>query len=146
MDELLEQQVQDGSTKTRDRRRRGGKQNELAVENRSTAQLRDSIKELNNKVKKLNSLVNKLSINHKAIKEKDEVVKKVRETSKMKNDFRQSDVRDRIDFSTVEDIFDDLWAEDIGSMLFSVVNLTMMGVILISGFLWFKLDTYEKNN
>ena len=63
----------------------------------------------------------------------------------MKDDFRQSDVRDRIDFTTVEDIFDDLWAEDIGSMLFSVVNLTMVGVILISVFLWFKLDTYEKN-
>ena len=63
-----------------------------------------------------------------------------------KQEFRDSDVQQRIDFTPVEEIFDDLWAEDIGSMFFSVVNLTMVGVILVSGFLWFKLDTYEKNN
>ena len=55
-------------------------------------------------------------------------------------------MRERIDFSSVEDIFSELWAEDIGGMIFTVVNLTMVGVILISGFLWLRLDAYEKNN
>ena len=63
-----------------------------------------------------------------------------------KQDFREGNVIDRIDFRPVQEIFDDLWDEDIGGMFFSVVNLTMVGVILVSGFLWFKLDNYEKNN
>ena len=74
------------------------------------------------------------------------MVQKLEGLAQEKQEFRDSDVQQRIDFTPVEEIFDDLWAEDIGGMFFSVVNLTMVGVILVSGFLWFKLDTYEKNN
>lgn len=55
-------------------------------------------------------------------------------------------MKSRIDFTPIDDIFEDLWAEEIGGKFFSVVNLTMVGVICVSGYLWFKLDQYEKNN
>ena len=87
-----------------------------------------------------------LTDNHREIANKQSLIQKLEGLAQEKQEFRDSDVQQRIDFTPVEEIFDDLWAEDIGSMFFSVVNLTMVGVILVSGFLWFKLDTYEKNN
>ena len=73
-------------------------------------------------------------------------MKRLKEGEAVKAEFREVDARSRIDFRPVDDIFDGLWAEDIGGMFFSIVNLSMVGVIIVSGYLWFKLDKFEQMN
>ena len=84
--------------------------------------------------------------NHAEISQKQSIVQRLKDGEADKAEFRDTDVRSRINFTPVDDIFDDLWAEDIGGMFFSLVNLTMVGVILVSGYLWLKLDDYERKN
>ena len=53
-------------------------------------------------------------------------------------------IKQKIDFSEVEDIFDDVIAEELkGGVVFSLVNLSMACVIAISGYLWYKLNKVD---
>ena len=80
---------------------------------------------------------------HKEISDKQSIVKRLMDNEQGKEDFRSGDINSRIDFGPVDEIFDGLWEEDIGGKFFSIVNLTMVGVIAVSGYLWFKLDKFE---
>ena len=40
----------------------------------------------------------------------------------------------------VDEIFDDIVAEELNSVVFSMFNISMMCVMGVSGYLWFKLN------
>ena len=147
MDEILEQQVKEGQVNTRNRRRgRGQSENETIVNNPQTQALKDTIAKLDSKVSTLSTKLNKLTSLHKEISQKQSIVQKLKENESIKGEFRKGDIKSRIDFTPIDEIFDGLWEDDIGGMFFSVVNLIMLCVIIVSGYLWFKLDKFEKNN
>lgn len=45
----------------------------------------------------------------------------------------------------MDDIFDDIVAEEIESIFFSLFNASMVCVMCVSAYLWFKLDKLESN-
>lgn len=50
-------------------------------------------------------------------------------------------IKSKIDFRDVEDIFDDVIDDELKTgVVFSVVNGSMLCVIIISAYLWFKLN------
>ena len=56
-------------------------------------------------------------------------------------------MRKRVDFTEIDRIFDDVVenSDDIGGgIFFSTVNICMAIVILVSGWLWMKLDQAER--
>ena len=116
----------------------------MVVENAETKKIRDQIALLNRAIQGLKSKLKSLTVAYNDITKKKDDIQKIKANEQVKEDFRQSDIRSKIEFEPVDEIFDSLWAEDIGGMFFSLVNITMIGVIIVSAYLWFKLDKYEK--
>ena len=114
------------------------------MENTETKRVRDQISALTRSIQGLKAKLKQLSAIYNQISDKQRVIESLKANEKTKQDFRQGDIRQRIEFGPVDEIFDGLWAEDIGGMFLSVVNITMIGVIAVSAYLWFKLDKYEK--
>ena len=101
---------------------------------------------MNDKAQVLNTKVSRLNQLHKEISGKQPFVTKLKANEAVKGDFRKADINSRIDFRPVDEIFDGLWEDDIGSMFISVVNLIMLCVMIVSGYLWYRLDKFEQNN
>lgn len=52
-------------------------------------------------------------------------------------------VRERVSFTAVDDIMDDIIDEKLHSVLFSITNLSMVFVMAVSAYLWFKLNKVD---
>jgi len=53
-------------------------------------------------------------------------------------------IKSKIDYRDVERIFDDVIDEELKSgVVMSLVNFSMLCVIVVSGYLWFKLNKAE---
>jgi len=69
--------------------------------------------------------------------------KRVRRTND--RDAKVGLIKQKIDFSDVEDIFDDVIDEELKSgVFFSTINLSMVCVMGVSAYLWFKLDKLDR--
>ena len=63
---------------------------------------------------------------------------------KSNRDVKLAYIKQTIDFRDVDDIFDDIVDEQLTQgLVFSVVNGSMVMVMVISGYLWWKLNKAE---
>ena len=49
-------------------------------------------------------------------------------------------VTERVDFKEVDGIFDDIIDEELNSVFYSLINLSMVCVMAVSAYLWLKLS------
>ena len=53
-------------------------------------------------------------------------------------------IKNTIDFREVDDIFDNIVDEQLNQgLVFSLINMSMVCVMIISGYLWWKLNKAE---
>ena len=124
----------------------------MEVNNRDTSLLMGRVQSLKQQIRELNGAIKDLINLNDKIGKKSEIVDKILKENANEKTVRRANDRDaklelikqKIDFRDVEDIFDDVIAEELkGGVVLSLVNFSMVCVIAVSGYLWFKLNKVD---
>ena len=153
LDKILAQKVQEGDVNARNRRRKDRKQNSIEVTNPEVDKLIESLTKLKYKVNDLNYYISEILKFDDKIAQKIPVVQDIQRDNeanqKLKKETTNRDeklqlIKQKIDFRQVEDLFDDIVDEQLhGGVFFSTINILMVIVMCVSGYLWMQLSKLE---
>ena len=153
LDKILAQKVQEGDVNARNRRRKDRKQNSIEVTNPEVDKLIESLTKLKYKINDLNYYISEILKFDDKIAQKIPVVQDIQRDNeanqKLKKETTNRDeklqlIKQKIDFRQVEDLFDDIVDEQLhGGVFFSTINILMVIVMCVSGYLWMQLSKLE---